>query len=99
MYIFKNNEARNKFGVSVSKKVGKAVTRNRVRRRIKESYRLSEACIAQGYDIVVIARISAKDAPFYEIDSALRYLLKKHGIYDVGAAFCRPPYGDKDGSL
>jgi ribonuclease P protein component len=65
----------------VSKKVGKSVVRSRVSRLIKESYRLSEARVKPGYDIVVIARASANGASYVEIESALRHLLRKHGLW------------------
>ena len=64
MYVVKNKKYTdtNRLGISVSKKVGKSVVRSRVTRLIKESYRLSEEDIKQGYDIVVIARVSANGA-------------------------------------
>ena len=81
MYILKNNEGHNRLGVTVSKKVGKSVCRSRVGRLIKESYRLCEARVMAGFDIVVIARVSAKEAGYFEIEGALRHLLKKQGIW------------------
>ena len=54
--------------------------RSRVTRLIKESYRLSEEDIKQGYDIVVIARVSANGADYKEINKALLSLLKKHDL-------------------
>jgi ribonuclease P protein component len=82
MYVIKNKRYSdtNRLGISVSKKVGKSVVRSRVTRLIRESYRLSEQNIAKGYDIVVIARVSASDATYKEIDKALLNLLKKHGL-------------------
>ncbi len=80
MYVIKNGKQTNKLGISVSKKVGKSVTRSHVTRLIRESYRLTEAEIKQGFDIVVIARVSAKDASYQEICRSLRHLLKKHNL-------------------
>lgn len=82
MYVVKNKKYTdtNRLGISVSKKVGKSVVRSRVTRLIKESYRLSEEDIKQGYDIVVIARVSAKGADYKEINKALLSLLKKHDL-------------------
>ncbi|WP_131067022.1 ribonuclease P protein component, partial [Clostridioides difficile] len=68
-------------GISVSKKVGKAITRNRVRRLIKEAYRLNiDEKIKPGYDIVFIARVSIKDATFKDIDKSIKNLVKRTDI-------------------
>ncbi len=82
MYVVKNKKYTdtNRLGISVSKKVGKSVVRSRVTRLIKESYRLSEEDIKQGYDIVVIATVSANGADYKEINKALLSLLKKHDL-------------------
>ena len=80
MYVLKNGLEENRFGITVSKKVGKSVVRSRVTRRIRESYRLSEKEIAKGYDIVIIARVFANGASFQEIDHSLKHLLKKHNL-------------------
>lgn len=82
MYVVKNKKYTdtNRLGISVSKKVGKSVVRSHVTRLIKESYRLSEEDIKQGYDIVVIARVSANGADYKEINKALLSLLKKHDL-------------------
>ncbi|KAJ49567.1 ribonuclease P protein component [Clostridium tetanomorphum] len=83
LYIHKNNRNDfNRFGVSVSKKVGKSVIRNRVRRLIKESYRLIPNNLKKGYDLVVIARTSSRDKNYAEIEKALINLFKKAGLYN-----------------
>ncbi len=80
MYVIKNGRNTNRLGISVSKKVGKSVTRSRVTRLIRESYRLSERKVARGYDIVVIARVSANEAAYRDIYRSLNHLLKKHNL-------------------
>ena len=80
MYVIKNNRDSDYLGVSVSKKVGKSVVRSRVSRLIKENVRLMEGDIKKGYDIVVIARVAAKDASFWDIRKALQTLFFKHGL-------------------
>lgn len=80
MYVVRNNKDSDYLGVSVSKKVGKSVVRSRVSRLIKENIRLMEKDIRKGYDIVVIARVAAKDADFWEIKKSLNMLLSKHRL-------------------
>ena len=74
MYVLKNNSDKNRIGIQVSKKVGNSVIRHRVKRLIKESYRLHEEMFNSGLDIVVIARVSAKDADYNKIESALLHV-------------------------
>ena len=80
MYVIRNGRNKNRLGISVSKKVGKSVTRSRVTRLIRESYRLSEQNISRGYDIVVIARVSANEASYADIYRSLNHLLRKHNL-------------------
>lgn len=80
MYVIENNQETNRVGISVSKKVGNSVIRHRVKRLIKESYRLQEKIFNSGLDIVVIARNSASDISYKEMESALLHLGKLHSI-------------------
>lgn len=80
MYVLKNGSQKNRYGISVSKKVGNSVVRHRLARLIRESYRLSETRFHSGYDIVVIARPVAKDKNYFEVESALLHLGKVHKI-------------------
>ncbi len=82
IYIIKNRLPINKLGIVVNKKVGNAVVRNRVRRLIKENYRLKENQISKGYDIIFVSRVRAKDATYNEVDKAMKHLLKKAGLID-----------------
>ena len=83
MYILENGTEKNRIGISVSKKVGNSVVRHRVKRLIKESYRLQEDNVRCGYDIIVIARPGAKDIQYRGLLSALIHLLRLHKIYGV----------------
>ena len=76
MYVLENQTEENRCGISVSKKVGNSVVRHRTTRLIRESYRLNSEKFKKGYDIVVIARSTAKDRSYQEIESALLHLSK-----------------------
>lgn len=82
MYILNNKSENSRIGISVSKKVGKAIIRNRVRRRIKEAYRLNiDENVKIGYDIVFIARVAIKDAEYKDIEKSMKHLVKKAEMY------------------
>ena len=80
MYVLKNNTDKNRFGISVSKKVGNSVVRHHLARLIRESYRLHEEIFHSGWDIAVIARVGAKEASYKEIEKALLHLGNLHKI-------------------
>lgn len=77
IYISENEYEFNRVGFTVSKKVGKSVVRSRVKRLLKESYRLNSEKVVQGYDIIFVARNTAVEATYKEIESAVIHLLKK----------------------
>lgn len=80
MYVRKNQLEKNRLGISVSKKVGNSVVRHRITRLIRESYRLNEELFQRGLDIVVIARVNAKDNRYAQIERAMVHLAEKHQI-------------------
>ena len=80
MYVLENQLDSNRLGISVSKKVGNSVIRHHLTRLIRESYRLNKEMFNSGLDIVVIARESANDRKYKEIESALLHLGKITGI-------------------
>ena len=80
LYARKNRTGTNRVGITVSKKLGHAVVRNRVRRRLREVYRLNEAKFQPGWDIVVVARSRCISASFQDIVSAYLTLAAKAGI-------------------
>lgn len=84
VYVRKNYRPETRLGLTVGTKVGKAVRRNRVRRRIREAYRIHEEKVAPGWDIVVVARVKAAFAPYSELERELIRLLDKLGVYRKG---------------
>ena len=80
LYARKNRTESNRVGITVSKKLGKAHIRNRVRRRLREVYRLNEEKFQPGWDIVVVARTKAIHAPFDQLTGAYLSLAKKAGV-------------------
>ena len=80
LYARKNRTPGNRVGITVSKKLGHAVVRNRVRRRLREVYRLNETAFTPGWDIVVVARTKAVHVDFPTLTAAYLQLAEKAGI-------------------
>ena len=80
LYARPNRTNTNRVGITVSKKLGHAVVRNRVRRRLREVYRLNENRFAPGWDIVVVARSRCIDADFQKLTRAYLSLAEKAGL-------------------
>jgi ribonuclease P protein component len=84
LYTKINGTCTNRLGISVSRKVGKAVTRNKVKRVIKENFRLITPKVKPGYDLVFVARpasgLLTGKAAFHEISRSLVRLLKKKDL-------------------
>ena len=80
LYAKRNRTSTNRVGVTVGKKLGHAVVRNRVRRRLREVYRLNEERFAPGWDIVVVARSRCIKADFQKLTHAYLSLAEKAGI-------------------
>ena len=72
-----------RWGLSVSKRVGGSVTRNRVKRLIRENARTFDS--VPGNDVVVIARSGVADATYWEVRQALRELLLRTGVIADGS--------------
>lgn len=80
MYKLENGTDRNRVGISVSKKVGNSVVRHRIKRLIRESYRLQEESFVQGFDLVVIARVNSAEKGFHDFEKSIMKLAKKQGL-------------------
>ncbi|NLJ34313.1 MAG: ribonuclease P protein component [Firmicutes bacterium] len=81
IYVLPNNMALTRFGFSVGKRMGNAVQRNRIRRRLREICRLHLGELKDGYDIIVIPRNPAPETNHDTLRGALRHLFHKAGIF------------------
>ena len=83
LYAKKNASCINRVGITVSKKLGGAVVRNRIRRRLREIYRLNENRFLSGWDIVVVARSKCIRADFATLTHAYLSLADSAGILEA----------------
>lgn len=76
-YCRRNGQKSSRLGITVGGKVGKAVLRNKVRRRLREIYRLHEDKLQPGYDLVVVARVKAGICRYAVLEQSFLQLAKK----------------------
>lgn len=80
LYCRKNGRRENRLGLTVGTKLGHAVVRNRVRRRLREIYRINEDKLLPGYDIVVVARVRAVHSRYHELERQFLRQASKLGL-------------------
>ncbi len=80
VYCRRNGQGCNRLGYTVSTKLGKAVERNRVRRRLREIYRLNAHSLKSGYDIVIVARGRCVDGDYHKMESAFLKACSELGL-------------------
>ena len=81
VYVAPNDLDQTRVGITVSGRVGQAVVRNRVRRRLREALRARRARLAMGQDVLVIARPTSAQATWAELNQALDALLARAGAF------------------
>lgn len=77
LYVRRNGRKDNRLGFTVSTKLGHAVVRNRVRRRLREIYRLNEDKLNGGSDVVVVARVRAASSDYRQLEKSFLKLADK----------------------
>ena len=81
VYAGKNRLNQNRMGITCGKAIGKAVVRNRVKRLIREGYRLLEDKLKPGYDIVIVARTRAVGKKMDVVRRDIRYAFSKLELF------------------
>lgn len=81
LYYYPNRTDTNRLGFSISKKIGNAVVRNKIRRRLREIIRLKEN-LKRGYDIVIIARKPVVKLDYQGIERDMNKLFKKADLFN-----------------
>lgn len=82
VYVMKNSQTEHmRAGISVSKKQGGAVVRNRLRRQLKEIVRLNANRIVPGHDFVIIVRRAAVGLSYREMEKSLIHVMKRAGLW------------------
>lgn len=81
MFILENTLGYNRFGFVTSKKVGKAVLRNRIKRQLRDLVRRMQPQWKQGYDIVLVVRYRADKVEFDHLKNDLSGFMRKAKLW------------------
>ncbi len=85
LFAVSNGLDRSRVGITVARRVGNAVTRNRVRRRIREAVRLQYGRLSSGYDLVFVARAPSAQATWGDLQAGVETLLTRAGLWATSA--------------
>jgi ribonuclease P protein component len=69
-----------RLGLSVSRKIGNAVVRNRVKRRLREAFRLNRLRLAENFDVVLVARSQASSLDYVGLEKSFLDLCRRAGL-------------------
>ncbi len=86
LYYRRTGSAESRLGITVSGKLGNAVVRNKLRRRLREAYRRNEGRFLPGYDLVIVARQRARYSSYAQLEQSLLKTAKKAGLLRREAA-------------
>jgi ribonuclease P protein component len=86
LHVAANDLDHPRVGITVSSRVGKAVVRNRIRRRLREALRARLSSMNVGYDLLVVARPSSARASWNELCTALDVLLQRASVTAAATA-------------
>jgi len=86
LVVAPNTEGRVRVGVAAGRTIGKAVARNRAKRRLREVMRPLLPLLPPGWDLLLIARRPLNQAPFADLRQAVRLLLRRAGLLPPPAA-------------
>lgn len=76
LYVKKNGLGYTRVGYSITKKIGNSVVRNRIRRQMKEIYRLKSNSIKDNYDLIFIPKKNVVDISYKTLESAMIHIMK-----------------------
>lgn len=86
MYVRRTGLPVQRVGIAVSRKVGPAVSRNRLRRRLREAYRQISVTETAGMDLVIVPRPAALQAPLTALQDSLRQMMMQAGLRSLPKA-------------
>jgi len=81
IFTLKNDYNFNRPGIIVKKETGKAVVRNKIKRRLREAFRLINKKLSPGYDIIMLAKINIRESGYFEICHDLESLFNKGKLF------------------
>lgn len=82
LYYKRTGKKVTRLGLTVGTKLGSAVVRNRIKRKLREIYRLAEPQLKCGYDLVIVARTRARNADYQTLERELKRLFEASGLYE-----------------
>ncbi|MDR7871409.1 MAG: ribonuclease P protein component [Tissierellaceae bacterium] len=83
LYIKKNKLDETRVGFTITKRHGNSVVRNKIRRRLKESYRLNFDNVKTGYDLVFIPKQNILDISYKELENSMVHIMKIAGVLKI----------------